>query len=288
MSFNKETHVAKPQEKPIRLQEYGVAIFSSIPTKSALKKALKKQLIFVNGKVATTATYIKGHEVITYHPSDEKTKHKTFDLKLEVLFEDNYLAIINKPAGVLVSGNSFKTIANALEQNLIPSSLPNATKPQPVHRLDYATTGLLLVGKTTTSIIALNTLFKNKKITKTYIAITIGNMKSVGIIDSKVDDKPARTAYEVVQTVISKRFEYLNFVKLYPETGRKHQLRKQLLELGNPILGDPTYYLNGLQLKGKGLYLHAHSLEFMHPITEELISVTKEPHQKYNKLFEEK
>ncbi len=288
MPLKKETHIAKLQEKPIRLQEYGIAIFSNINTKSALKKALKKNLIYVNDEVATTATFIKGQEVITYHPSAEKRKHKTFNLKLEVLFEDNHLAIINKPAGVLVSGNSFKTIANALEQNLVRSTLPNATKPQPVHRLDFATTGLLLIGKTTNSIRALNRLFEYKTITKTYIAITTKKMKSTGIIDLKVDDKPALTSYKVIKTTLSKRFQFLNLVKLYPETGRKHQLRKQLFELGNPILGDPTYFLNGLQLKGKGLYLHAHALQFTHPVNGKLISVTKDPPNKFNKIFQEK
>ena len=91
-----------------------------------------------------------------------------------MLFEDEHLAMIHKPAGILVSGNGFKTIAKALSQNLKPSTLKDCTTLQPIHRLDYATTGILLIGKTSSSIRALNKLFENKAINKSYYAISIG------------------------------------------------------------------------------------------------------------------
>ncbi|WP_040279814.1 RluA family pseudouridine synthase [Psychroserpens damuponensis] len=280
-----KTHIVPQQSSPIRLQEYGVGIFDATITKSALKKALKKQYITVNGVVATTATYIKGGECIRITISEENTHNKQFILKLNVLFEDDYLAVIHKPAGVLVSGNSFKTIANALVRSIKKSTLPDATKPQPVHRLDFPTTGILLVGKTQSSIRALNKLFEDKAIKKTYYAVTIGNMKPKGHITFNIDDKPSQTYYKVCQSVVSKRFETLNLVRLEPQTGRRHQLRKHLSQIEHPILGDKDYGVKPLILNGKGLYLHAYALLFTHPFTKDVMFLKDELPKRFLKIF---
>tara|TARA_Y100001933_G_scaffold12245_1_gene10624 strand:+ start:1728 stop:2405 length:678 start_codon:yes stop_codon:yes gene_type:complete len=210
---------------------------------------------------------------------------KQLNFPLHVLFEDDHLAAIHKPAGIEVSGNKFKTIANALPQNLEASSFSDATTPQPVHRLDYATTGIVLIGKTSSNIRALNHMFENKTITKTYYAVTIGKMGRGGTISSEIDGKGAQSAYKVMESVPSERFGTLNLVQLNPKTGRRHQLRKQLFGLGNPILGDKEYAMDGLILKGKGLYLHAYSLKFNHPFTQEPICVTDELPEKFRKIY---
>jgi len=283
-----ETHKVPLLEKPIRLQEYAVGIFTTISTKSALKKVIKKGLIQVNNEISTTARFIHGGEIISLC-DDEKTKaKKELELKLEVLFEDDYLAIVYKPSGILVSGNKFMTIDNALEQNLEKSKQNDSVRPRPVHRLDYPTSGLLLIGKTASSILELNKLFENKDIQKTYYAVAIGKMKSSGSIDLPIDEKESLSHYEVLKTIASERFEALNFVKLSPKTGRRHQLRKHLSEIGNPILGDLEYGKENLILKGKGLYLHAASLEFMHPFTKEKMKVDSELPKKFEKLFPSK
>jgi len=193
--------------------------------------------------------------------------------------------VIHKPAGILVSGNSFKTIANALVQNIKQSNLPDATKPQPVHRLDYATTGILLVGKTSGSIRTLNRLFEDKKIEKTYYAVTIGDMNVNGNISSEIDGKTSESRYTVLESVSSKRFGKLNLVKLKPKTGRRHQLRKHLSSIGLPILGDVVYGIDNLILSGKGLYLHAYSLNFIHPITNKQVYLKDELPIKFHKIF---
>ena len=280
-----ETHVVEKLESPIRFQEYGVGIFNSIPTKSGIKKAIKKQLIFIDGVLASTSKYISGEEKIELFQSETSSVFKRLKLKLEVLFEDEYLAIVYKPAGILVSGNKFVTIANGLTQNLKKSKQSDAVKPQPVHRLDYQTSGLLLVGKTSTAIIELGKLFQNKEIKKTYFAITIGAMNTVGRINFLIDKKVAQTKFEVIKTVVSERFGYLNLVKLAPKTGRKHQLRKHVAEIGNPILGDKKYFLEHRVLTGKGLFLHAAALDFVHPFTKDKISITKELPKKFAKIF---
>ncbi|WP_272149830.1 RluA family pseudouridine synthase [Tenacibaculum aiptasiae] len=280
-----ETHKVPLLENPIRLQEYAVGIFKTIPTKSGIKKAIKKELVFVDGKIASTALFIRGNETIELFKIEQNSTIKKFNFSLEVLFEDEHLAIIYKPSGILVSGNSFATIDNSLEQNLTKSTLFDTVRPRPVHRLDYPTSGLLLIGKTTSSITLLNQLFEKKNIQKTYHAINIGKMEPIGEINSPIDSKSALTHYKTIQTVSSPRFTYLNLVELKPATGRKHQLRKHLLSIGNPILGDKEHCIEKLVLNGKGLYLHASSLEFTHPFTNELINIKKELPKKFKKIF---
>lgn len=235
--------------------------------------------------MANTAIYLRGGERIELMLPEESGPGKQLVFPLQVLLEDEHLAAVHKPAGIVVSGNSFKTMANALPQNLQRSSLADASRPQPVHRLDYPTTGVLLVGKTNSSIRALNHLFAAKEVTKTYYAVTIGRMPQQGTIVADIDGKPAESAYQVLATVASKRFGQLNLVKLSPSTGRRHQLRKHLSGIGHPILGDKDYGKEGLILSGKGLYLHAHTLRFVHPFTQEEVVVISELPGKFNKLF---
>ena len=172
-------------------------------------------------------------------------------------------------------------------QNLKNSTKSDATNPQPIHRLDYPTSGVLLVGKTSASIQQLNKLFEFKEISKTYVAITVGKMCSAGTINLEVDGKNASTSFKVLKSIDSKRFEALNLVQLHPKTGRKHQLRNHLSGIGHQILGDKIYGVDNLKLKGKGLYLHAFKLEFIHPFTKNKIAVSKEIPKKFKKLFPE-
>ena len=280
-----ETHIVSKLEKSIRFQEYSVGIFKTIPTKSGIKKAIKKELIFIDGDLATTSKFISGGENIELFQSENSSSFERLKLNLEVLFEDDYLAIIFKPAGILVSGNKFVTIANGLSQNLIKSKLSDAVKPQPIHRLDYPTSGILLIGKTSTAISELGKLFENKEIQKTYFAITIGKMNLKGKLNSPIDEKNAHTEFEVLKSVTSERFKYLNLVKLLPKTGRKHQLRKHLSAIVNPVLVDKEYFLENKVLKGKGLFLHAARLDFKHPFTRQEISISKVLPKKFTKIF---
>ena len=280
-----EIHIVPDISSPIRLQEYGVGIFIAALTKSALKKAIKKKFITVNNVIATSGTLINGGECISLSIPKEASPNKKLLFPLKVLFEDDHLAVIHKPAGILVSGNSFKTIANALAQNIQPSNLPDATKPQPVHRLDYATTGVLLVGKTSSCIRALNRMFEEKKVEKTYYAVAIGEMNERGEITSEIEGKKSQSNYKLLESVSSKRFGKLNLVELKPQTGRRHQLRKHLSSINNPILGDKEYGIEKLILNGKGLYLHAYSLNFIHPFTNKQVCLKDEVPKRFKKIF---
>lgn len=280
-----ETHTVLHQKIPIRIQEYLVGVFKIIATKSAIKKAIKKELILVNGLSTSTAHIVVDGDVITLLKPKEENLNKQLELNLEILYEDDYLAVIHKPAGILVSGNKFKTIDNALLQNLEKSHQPDAVRPHPVHRLDYPTTGCLLIGKTSSNIQSLNELFEQKKVQKTYYAITIDQMKPSGVINSAINGKQSESHFQVVKTVNSERFGCLNLVKLSPKTGRRHQLRVHLSSIGNPILGDQEYGKEDLILKGKGLYLHASSIQFSHPSTQEDLEINSPLPAKFKKIF---
>lgn len=277
-------HIVPERENSIRLQEYGAGIFPLTPTRSALKKAIKRGLVSVNGTPASTATFITGGEHIELQLPDEE-EGRSLQLKLELIYEDDWLAAISKPPGIAVSGNAYRTVARALEFNLKPSTLEDATLAQPVHRLDYPTTGVLLAGKTAGAISALNSMFENKQIRKSYYAVTIGQMSEEGRIELEIEGKPSTTDYRSIQTVDSERFGYLNLVEFKPLTGRRHQIRIHSSSIGNPILGDREYCTEEQLLKGKGLYLHAFSLSLEHPFTGEGLDLIAELPMKFRKIF---
>lgn len=279
------SHTVPLLGKKVRLQDYPLGFFESITTKSALKKVIKKQLVYLNQKLATTANFLEGGELLELYKEDQTTK-STIDLDLSVIYEDDYLAFINKPAGITVSGNKKWTLENALKSNLKLSNQKDAlVHPEPIHRLDHPTSGILLIGKTTSAVIALNQLFEKKQIQKTYFAVTINQQKSSGTIDVPIDSKISSTKFEVKKSLVSERFDALNLVELKPETGRKHQLRIHLATIGNPILGDKEYAVSEKTLFGNGLYLHAFSLEFTHPFTKEKIFHLADLPKKFKRLF---
>ena len=280
-----ETHKVPSLFVQQRLQDYAATIFGSIPSKKGVKNAIKKGLIYINENQGFTGDWIRGGETISLY-QDQASKKPSIDIPLDVLYEDEHLAVINKPAGVLVSGNKKFTIENALPVNLSKSEQRDALlRPEPIHRLDYPTTGALLIGKTATAVIALNKLFETRKIEKIYFAVTIGNMKPEGVISSAIDGKASVSKYITIERQASPKYKNLHLVQLQPESGRRHQLRKHLAEIGNPIFGDAQYGTPGLILKGKGLYLHARSLGFLHPVTGTQIEVVAPFPKKFKQLF---
>ncbi|MEM7187513.1 MAG: RluA family pseudouridine synthase, partial [Bacteroidota bacterium] len=259
------THQVPLRVEKQRLQEYAVGIFDRLPTRSSVKKAIKKGWLFIDAEVGQTADWILGGEVIELYAPPETHKAGPV-ISLKVLYEDEFLAIVNKPAGILVSGNKHRTVARGLCGYLQPSDATGALlEPKPVHRLDFATTGALLIGKTAPVLSAFNTLFEEKQIRKSYLAVTSGRMENQGEIDIAIDGKASHTRYEKLATIASTAFEYLNLVWLQPRTGRRHQLRKHLAAIGNPIFGDKRYGPADQSSKGRPLYLHAYSLAFAHP-----------------------
>lgn len=267
-------HTVPTFQSPLRLREYArIHLGEYIPSKAGIKKAIKKGEIRINGLLSESQDWIEPGQELQLWDLDEQ-KPKIYRMVLDVIHEDHHLAVVYKPAGIIVSGNQFKTLENALPYNLTPSQeLGALLYPKPVHRLDAPTTGLVLVAKTARARRELSLKFEKKQIKKRYRALVIGQTERWGFIHYPVNEKESLTEFELVRTVPSLKNKTLSLLDLYPHTGRTHQLRQHMAWQGNPILGDQQYGQDGLILSKKGLFLSAVALEFAHPITEEKLTI---------------
>lgn len=278
-----EIHIVPKIDKKIRLQEYAPGIFKSITSRSGIKKAVKRGQILLNGQPAKTSNWIQEGQKLELLFPENRVK-KIFKLPLEVIFEDQHLAVVNKPAGVPTSGNYFRTLENALPFNVQKSEEKDALpSPLPTHRLDNPTSGLLICAKTRKSLTELHKAFKENQIQKTYSALVKAKTEKEFVIDSLIDDKEARTRGKTIE-YYQFREESFSLVELFPETGRTHQLRIHLSQLGHPIVQDELYGGISKAFQKKKLFLIASGLEFLHPVTGEEIKLRLSIPKKFRKI----
>lgn len=277
-----ETHIVPAGVEKIRLQEYAVSVFKAAPTRSSIKKAIRRGEIHLDGKPANTGDWItEGQKIVLLQKEEVK---KIFRLKLEVLFEDDDMAVVNKPAGYPTSGNYFKTIENALLFNLKPSCKITALKnPTPVHRLDNPTSGLLIIAKTGLAQRKLYADFENKKIQKKYSAFVWGKLEKEKCLCTPIDGKPAETEIRSEQTFNTKEGE-ITLVSAFPKTGRTHQIRIHLALEGFPIVGDKQYGKKGENSYSGSTFLVATGLKFHHPVTHKLMEIALPLPKKFLKI----
>jgi RluA family pseudouridine synthase len=281
----KETHRVAEGQIGVRLSDYARAAFPMIPSRKGIAKAIKRGELWINGTPARGGDWVHAGQTLELMDLQQAVP-KAYRLPLDVVFEDEYLAVINKPAGIEVSGNKFKTVENALAESLSASAQPDALPwPRPVHRLDYSTSGLLLVAKTAGAQVFLGRQFEQRVVHKRYGAVVMGKVLSAGQIDKPVNGLPAHSDYALVETVSSLRSGHLSRVDLFPATGRTHQLRIQMAAIGHPIVGDRKYGEPGHVLKGKGLFLAAVELRFPHPASQEQMRVSMDPPAKFDTLL---
>lgn len=279
-----ETHIVPEHVSKTRLSDYVRNIFEIIPTRKGMKKAIDNGFVFVNNMQSGTGKFIgSGDKIELFLPEDFK---KVYRYPIEVLYQDDTIAVVNKPAGMLSNGNAFQTLENALPFNLKNSESKEAMLyPQVAHRLDYPTSGLMLVAKTRTANVAFKKMFEERRIQKTYHALTIGNIATKeGAIDNVLENKDAVTVFKVLKSVPSNKYKFINLITLNPITGRRHQLRKHLAGMGHPILGDREYGSAKHWDMKKGLYLAATEITFTHPITGEKMNFSIELPRKFQKL----
>ena len=207
----------------------------------------------------------KRPKIIKYKPS-----RKEVDIYDDYILENNNnFMVINKPRGIAVQAGtkSFRNVIDVLKD----SKYFKNTKPYIVHRLDKETSGILIIAKNREYAQLFTSLFRIRKIHKTYIALTHGKVsKDLKIL--KDDLIAIDNGKKIIQKAVShlkilKTSVDFSYVELNPITGRKHQLRKQLYNIGNPIIGDDKYFINRradkIKIKSKNLLLHAYKIKFM-------------------------
>jgi len=282
-----DKHIVAEVTDEIRFVDYAIAIFPQLMTKNSVKKALKRNELLLNGNVADSAQWMKKGDEIRLVDQENRVP-KAFPLDIEVVFEDDYLVVVNKPSGISTSGNLYKTLENALVGKIQVSSQKDALKwVKPVHRLDAATSGLVILSKTATAHRILAKSFENREVIKTYHAIITGKMdRHSTVFNSPINKQLAETTVEVLQEIPSLRSQFLTLLQLSPETGRTHQLRIHCANNSTPIVGDTLYGEIGNTLLHKGLFLAATQLKFPHPIAGEDVEVKIELPYKFTSLLE--
>ena len=277
------SHIVPEKIEKMRITEYVLASLPHYHSKKSISKAIKRAEIIVDGSVTTTAKFINPGTKIEI--LETKSKTKEYHLKLNIAYEDEHLAIVEKPAGLVVSGNLHRTLSNAIPYNIRSSHCIDAlTCPLPVHRLDKQTSGLVIVGKTRRTMQKLGNLFQENKVDKTYMALVEGHCKKEGIIDLEIDGKETHSYYKLIEEMESDSIGKYSLVEVKPKTGRTHQIRIHLAHIGHPVIGDKLYN-EGLTRNAKGLYLRAYKLCFLHPISGIKLEIEVDMSKKFKKFM---
>ena len=271
-----------------------------ITTRSYAQNMIEKGYIAINGERTKASYALKESDSIDiFIPEVKPTELVPYDLKLDIIFEDDHLIVINKPAGLVVhpsAGHEQNTLVNALLHHTKDLSMKNEERPGIVHRIDKETSGLLVVAKNDYAHEHLSLQFKNKTTHRVYYAVVEGRPRvgkstlssylarhpndrkkfaSVRLNNRIITEfeegfekgKWAVTHYQTIQSSQSK-----SLVRVQLETGRTHQIRVHMAEMGHPLVGDMTYGFSAKKSKELGItrfYLHAAELGFVHPKTKE-------------------
>ena len=282
----KHLYTIQPGEAGQRLDRYLTSFLNDI-SRTTAQQLITDGNVLVNGHSSKPGYTLRdGDEiaVILRASKPPSSNIKPQQLPLDIIYEDDDLLVINKPAGIVVHpapGHSNDTLVNALlayYPNLQDSDVD--TRPGIVHRLDKDTSGLLLVAKNARTQAALAEQMKRHEIIKRYLALVEGVVAlDAGSIDAPIGRDPrhrqqmaitaissreARTHFRVLQ-----RFAHHTLLLLQLETGRTHQIRVHLKAIGHPIVGDPVYGAGRTHTEHalSHQFLHAYQLQFVHPIT---------------------
>ena len=264
-------------------------------SRSQLQRLIRSGLVRVDDRLARKGgEEVQAGDVIAVRAEREELKATPEALPLAIVYEDDDLLVVNKPAGMTVhvgAGVKSGTLVNAVlhhVQNL--SSAGDASRPGIVHRLDKMTSGLVVVAKNDAAHRQLAEQFKSRLVRKTYILLVHGRVSSAqGEISRPVGRDPVRRARMRVGGLrprealtryrVIRRFPDFTLLEAHPETGRTHQIRVHFAALGHPIVGDTTYGAPGkLRIRGREVatlprtFLHASFLEFQHPQMHRTVS----------------
>lgn len=279
------------EEENIRLDQY---ISNNLDiSRSKIQKLLKQDKINVNGKIEKSSYLVKiGDEITIDSELDFTIKIEAKNIPLDIVYEDDYLMIINKKSGMVVHpapGHYTDTLVNALLYHFNIKETTNI-RVGIVHRLDKDTSGLMIVAKNDEMLEKLSNMIKEKEVKRHYLALVEGVIShDSGTIDAPIgrdvntrekmmvtdiNSKEAITHFKVL-----KRYKENTLVECILETGRTHQIRVHMAYINHPIVNDPIY--NKKKATEFGQMLHSKSIEFIHPITEEKIYFEVEPPKEF-------
>ncbi|MGT2963910.1 RluA family pseudouridine synthase [Streptococcus acidominimus] len=259
-------------------------------SRSVANEQIKAGLVLVNGQEKKAKYSVQAGDCIQYEmPEVEEVDYVAEDIPLEIVYEDEDVAVVNKPQGMVVhpsAGHRSGTLVNALLYHVKDlSGINGVMRPGIVHRIDKDTSGLLMVAKHDEAHQRLAEELKAKKSLRKYVAIVHGNLPNDrGVIEAPIGrsdkdrkkqavtakGKEALTRFQVLE-----RFGDYSLVELSLETGRTHQIRVHMAYIGHPVAGDEVYGPRKT-LKGHGQFLHAKTLGFTHPRTGEAVLFTAE------------
>ncbi|WP_302372131.1 RluA family pseudouridine synthase [Enterococcus asini] len=269
-------------------------------SRSQIQQWLKDERVMVNGTTVKANYKVKAGDRVTITVPEPTVLELTPEnIPLEIVYEDEDVAVVNKPQGMVVhpsAGHPNATLVNALlfhMQNL--SSINDVIRPGIVHRIDKDTSGLLMIAKNDFAHESLAKQLKEKTSLRKYVALVHGVIPhEKGVIDAPIgrsktdrkmqavieEGKPAVTHFQVLE-----RFADFTLVELQLETGRTHQIRVHMKYIGYPLAGDPVYGPKKT-LPGKGQFLHAQVLGFEHPRTGEFLTFTAPLPEVFQKTLE--
>lgn len=266
------------QRDDIRLDQMISCVIETY-SRSSARELIKKGLVKVDGKIGKPSTRVAvGQQIIANIPEYQQTSLQPQEIELTVIYEDESLIVIDKPAGLSVHpgpGHPDGTLINAV-MALCPdiTGVGEENRPGIVHRLDMDTSGVIVVAKNDRSHRSLSDQFKNRTVTKKYVALVEGNMyQKKAIIDGPIGRDPHfRKKMAIVENgrdakteyAVNERFAQFDCLDVKPKTGRTHQIRVHLCSLGHPVAGDILY---GTKVSGLDRqFLHAASISLSHPI----------------------
>ncbi|WP_041438377.1 RluA family pseudouridine synthase [Thermodesulfobium narugense] len=259
-------------------------------SRSYYSKLIKEGLVRVNDKIVEKPSFIvKPYDKITLFLKPKEPLYIEYDkLNITVLYEDDYIIVINKERNMVVHpgpGNFRNTILNALINSINKDEFTDQERPGIVHRLDKETTGVLIIAKSEKIMRKLSEQFKNRQVKKTYLALVYGDVNykegfiSMPIKRSKIhrqkmevnlSGKVAFTEYSVINKGIFEK-QIVSLLKVNIFTGRTHQIRVHMSYIGHPIVGDKKYSTKSCK-NCPEIALHALKIEFLHPITNKIVS----------------
>jgi 23S rRNA pseudouridine1911/1915/1917 synthase len=284
----------QPQDAGQRLDRYLASTLDDV-SRTGVQQLIASGSVFVNGRPGKASYALRVGDAVQVSrvspPGSQSSSLRPLSYKLDIIYEDSDLLVVNKAAGMVVHpapGHTADTLVNALlAYRPELRDVGGEQRPGIIHRLDKDTSGLIIVAKNTRTLVALTEQMQRHEVVKRYLALVVGSMPlDQGSIDAPIGRDPRHRQQMAITTVGSRearthfrvlqRFPHGHSLMLLQlETGRTHQIRVHLKAIGHPIVGDPVY---GPGRKGQGLtlkrpFLHAYQLKFTHPTTNVVLEL---------------